>query len=274
MFRKVIAIPQQHGSWALWLCPYAVGIFMGGFFRGGLVWLTLASLAAFMALQPLTILVKVLSGRRPRDEARIALFWLGVYGIVALAGALGMFLGGNGFIILLAGLALPVLAWQMWLVAHHAERRQMMAEIAGCGALALATPAGLWVDKGFAAPVGWILFGLVWMQSAGSIAYTYARLEQRRMKQMPAPEERWRVGRVSLVWNAINLLVVMGLGLGQVVPWLAVVPFAFMLAEVAYGTLARPCVGAKPAVIGMRQTVIAVLFGLMLVAAFRWSGGV
>lgn len=269
MFKKVIAIPQQHGSWALWLCPYAVGIFLGGLFRPGLIWLTLASLGAFMALQPLTILVKALSGRRPREEARIAVFWLGVYGFVSAVGALGMIATGNGFILFLAVLAVPALIWQMWLVARHAERRQMLAEIAGCGALALSTPAGLWVDTGHAAPVGWVLFALVWMQSAGSIAYTYARLELRRLKNMPSQPERWRMGGLSFAWNAINLLVVIGLALAQVVPVWAVAPFVFMLAEVVYGLFVRPCVGVKPMVIGIRQSVIAIIFGLMMVAVFR-----
>lgn len=269
MFRKIIAIPQQHGSWALWLCPYAVGIFLGGFFRWGLVWLTLASLGAFMALQPLTILIKTLSGRRPREEARIAVFWLGVYGFVALVGALGMVATGNGFIIPLAALAAPVLAWQMWLVARHAERRQMLAEIAGCGALALSTPAAFWTDTGQAAPLGWVLFALMWMQSAGSIVYTYARLEQRRLKEMPPQPERWRMGKMALVWNAITLLAVMGLALAGVVPWLVLLPFVVLLAEVIYGVFIRPCVGVKPMVIGIRQSILAIVLGLMVVGAYR-----
>lgn len=222
-----------------------------------------------MALQPLTILVKALSGRRPREEARIAVFWLGVYGFVALLGALGMIGTGNGFILPLAALAAPVLVWQMWLVARHTERRQMLAEIAGCGVLALATPAAFWTDTGHAAPAGWVLFALMWMQSAGAIVYTYTRLEQRRLKEMPTQLQRWHTGRTALIWNAITLLVVTGLALAKIIPWLAVVPFVVLLAEVAYGVFIRPCVGVKPMVIGVRQSILAIVLGLMVVAAYR-----
>ncbi len=81
LWRKHIALPQQHGSWVLWLGPYLTGLGIGGFLRPGVLWLSIASLGAFLALQPLTVLVKALSGRRTRDDITPALFWLALYGV-------------------------------------------------------------------------------------------------------------------------------------------------------------------------------------------------
>lgn len=90
LFRKHLALPQQHGAWALWLGPFCVGIAVGRALTPGHFWLTLAMLGAFLALQPLTILVKAWAGRRPTAERAPALVWLAAYGALALAGALGL----------------------------------------------------------------------------------------------------------------------------------------------------------------------------------------
>ncbi len=68
LLRKHIVLPQQHGSWALWLGPYAVGVGVAGAWNAALLWVTLATLGAFLALQPLTILVKIAAGRRAVPE--------------------------------------------------------------------------------------------------------------------------------------------------------------------------------------------------------------
>ena len=38
-------------------------------------------------------------------------------------------------------------------------------------------------DKGFPDPLGWLLFGLTWLQSAASIVYAYLRLAQRELSE-------------------------------------------------------------------------------------------
>lgn len=268
LWRKHIALPQQHGVWVLWLGPYFIGLGIGGFFKSGVLWLSLASFGAFLALQPLTVLVKSLVGRRSRDEIAPALFWLIVYSTVTAAGALGLIATGNGFILWLGVLALPSVAWQMWLVTRKAERHALWAEVAGTAALSLAAPAALWVGAGFSTMGVW-LWLLCALQAGASIAHVYVLLAYRRMPAMPSYPERWQVARLSLLWHGVNVIIVAILAaLGQV-PALTILAFAAMVAESVYGDVMRPKIGIKPAVIGMRQVVVALVFALLMIAAFR-----
>jgi len=270
LFQKHIALPQQHGAWAIWLGPYVIGIGVSStLLKPGLLWLTLASLGGFFALQPLAILVKVLAGRRPRADLTPALFWIIVYGLMTLIGALGLILTGNAFILWLGLAALPVLAWQMWLVARREERGQMGVEIVGAGVLCMAAPAAYWVNTGAMSPAGWWLFALCWLQAAGAIVYIYLRLEHRRMTTLPDWDERLKMGRRSTLYNVTNLIVVAALAAFGVAPWSALVAFVAIAAEAVYGGLLRPGIGVKPSSIGVRQILVTVVFAVLMIAAYR-----
>jgi hypothetical protein len=271
LFRKHIALPQQHGSWALWLGPFAAGVAIGGRLTGGLLWLTLAMLGMFLALQPLTILVKTLAGRRPAEERGPALAWLGLYGAAALAGVLGLVAAGRAWVLGLGVLMAPVLAWQMWLVARREERGQMLVESLGAAALALSAPAAEALGFGAFTGRSLVVWGLCALQAIGAIVYVYGSLDYRRMKAVPAWPERWSLARASLLWNAAALAGALGLALAGWAPPLAPAGFGLMLAEAVYGGLLRPPVGARPVVIGVRQMVVTGLFSLALIAAYRWG---
>src|SRR5574340_872011 len=78
LFLKHIAIPNEHGSWVFLFSPMLIGLFAGGNFSGASFLLITGALAAVMMLQPMTVLVKILSKRRPRSEMTTALFWMGI----------------------------------------------------------------------------------------------------------------------------------------------------------------------------------------------------
>ncbi len=269
LFRKHIALPQQHGSWALWLGPLATGAGVAGALRPALLWLALAALGGFLLLQPLTILTKSLAGRRSRADVSPALFWSACYGALALIGVAGLVAAGQGRVLWLGLAALPVLAWQMALVARRAERGQVGVELVGAGVLALAAPAAYWVGVGGAEPAGWWLWVLSWLLSAGAIVYIYLRLEHRRLPAAPAWPERWAMARRSMLYNFGNLVIVGALAAWGAAPWLALIPFGVMAAEACYGGLLRPAVGAKPVTLGVRQMFITVVNSALLILAYR-----
>lgn len=72
MFKRVIALPQDHGSWVFLLSPLLIGLFIGGAITLASVVLILTALAAFLLRQPLSIAVKVWGGRRARSDLRPA----------------------------------------------------------------------------------------------------------------------------------------------------------------------------------------------------------
>ncbi|HKZ86199.1 MAG TPA: YwiC-like family protein [Anaerolineae bacterium] len=265
--KKIYALPAEHGAWALWLGPLAVGIGVAGWNALPTLLLVLAQSGAFLTRQPMVILVKALSGRRSRDDAAPALVWLSVY--TALAAIFGAALIALGYTKLLWALVpiAPMLIWQVWLIRQRAER-QMSIELAGSGMLALAAPTAHYVAAGVVDATAIILWVLCWLQSAAAIVYVYLRLAQRRLGEMPPMPERWRIGRRALLYAGANFALSMGLAIAGLVPLLTPIAFAAMLAQ-AVGGARNPCVGVRPQRIGFAQVAATAIFSALLIVAYR-----
>ena len=265
--KRIYALPAEHGAWALWLGPFAVGVGVGGWNGLPTLLLLLTQLFAFLARQPLVILVKALSGRRSRDDAAPALLWLAIY--AALAAIFGLALLAMGYAQLLwAAIPIaPMLIWQVWLIRERAER-QMTIELAGSGMLALAAPTAYYVATGALDTTTLLLWALCWLQSAAAIVYVYLRLAQRRLSVAPPMPERWRMGRRAVLYAAVNLVGSCALAAARIVPLLTPVAFAAMLAQAIGGTR-EPCVGARPQRIGFAQVAATAIFAALLIVAYR-----
>jgi hypothetical protein len=267
VWRRTLALPSEHGAWVFLLSPLLIGVLAGAASGGAgpalpaLALLVAARLAAFLLRQPASMMVKALSGRRARQDLAPAAVWLAAYGLVGLAAVAGLAALGFGFALVLAVPAVPVFAWHLLLISRRAERRQMLVEVVGSGALALAAPAGYWVASGASAPdpVGWWLWALTWAQSAASIVYAYLRLAQRVLRAAPPPSERLQMGAPALLFTTVNLLAVAALAAAAVLPAWLPLAYAVQWAEAIYGTL-RPAVGVRPTRIGLRQLAVSVVF--------------
>jgi len=266
--RRSVAVPNDHGSWVFLFSPLLIGLFAAGRWRTASLYLVVACLAAFMARQPLILAVRILSGRRSREDLSAALFWIAVYATIGLVHIAGLVVRGFGYVLYLALPGIPVFAWYLYLVSRQAERRQQFVELLATAVLALSATAAFWVGRGAPDSVGWLLWLLTWTQSAASIVYTYLRLRQRALPERPGPRQRLVMGRSALSWATANLVLVVALGAaGQVSSWL-VLPFAVQWLEVGYGIL-RPAVGYKPKAIGYRQLIISSLFTLLFILTWR-----
>ncbi len=251
------------------LSPLLIGLFAGGSFSLASLLLVVAALAAFLIRQPVTIAVKAYSGRRSRRDLPAARSWIVVYASIGLLSITGLVLQGFGYLLYLALPGLPVFAWHLYLVSQRAERRQAGVEIVGSGVLALAAPAAMWVGQGYPAPIGWLLFGLVWLQSAASIVYAYLRLEQRGLSSVPDLAERLKMGRRALMYTSFNLIAVTTLAIAAMIPPLLPLAYAIQWIETIWGALLRPAVGLKPTTIGFRQLAVSTLFTITFIIA--WS---
>jgi len=268
IFRRQIAIPQDHGSWVFIFSPLLIGIFAGGTFRLPTVVLIAGGLAGFLLRQPVTTIVKVLSGRRPRTDLPAALFWAICYSLVGAAALALLILLGHGYVAYLVVPGVPVFAWHLWLVSRRAERRQAIVELAATGVLALAAPGAYWVGIGHYDPAGWWLWFLSWLQSGASILYAYLRLEQRVLPDAPPRAEQLRMGANALAFTTFNVVLTMVLGLSGMLPQLLFVPYAVQWLESLWGTF-HPAVRMKPVLIGMRQLVVSVLWTALFVVFWR-----
>lgn len=268
IWRKRIAVPNEHGAWVLMLAPLLIGLWAGGTFRLASTYLIVASLAGFFMRQPITAVAKVRAGRRPATDLRAAWTWILVYGGIAALHVVGLVLRGFGDILYLAIPAVPVAIWHAWLVMHRAERRQILMEVLASGVLALSAPAAMWIGLGERAPIGWLLWVLVWGCSVSAILCTYMRLTQRTWKTSPTDlRERLHAGRLAMLVPLALCVVVLLLAGSEELPLALLTPFAILLAEAVWGAL-HPGVGWRPRQIGMRQLVVSVLVTAAFIATW------
>lgn len=266
--RRHYALPGEHGSWVFILSPLLIGLCASGAWSIASAYLVIAAIAAFLLRQPLTIAVKVYSRRRPRQDLSPAWFWMCVYGLIGLLAVGGLISRGFTYLVILAIPGIPVFIWHLYLVSKRAERRQAGVEVVASGVLALTAPAAYWVGVGKPDPIGWWLFGLVWLQSAASIVYAYLRLEQRELKAWPDLHTRFQMARRALAYTSFNLIAVGSLSLTGVLPPLLPLPYLLQWGEAVWGSF-RPAVGVKPTRIGVRQLIVSSLFTLLFILAWR-----
>lgn len=269
LFRRQVAVPQDHGSWVFILSPLLIGLFAGKSFSPASLSLVAAAMAAFLIRQPVTMAVKAYSGRRPRTDLPAARFWMIFYGVIVLLALAGLVARGYLYILYLAVPGVPVFAWHLWLVSRREERRQAGVEILATGVLSLAAPAAFWVGLGYYDPQGWWLWLLAWLQSAASIVYAYLRLEQRTWKSIPDRADRFQAGRRSMAYTSFNLLLTLGLGsVAGVLPMWIFVPYAVQWLEVRWG-IENPAVGWKPTKVGIRQLIVSTIWTILFIVFWR-----
>jgi hypothetical protein len=268
LFRKHIAIPQDHGSWVFILSPLLIGIFAGGNFTPASLNLVIAAMAAFMLRQPAATLIKIYARRRSRDDLTAARFWFVVYATIALTALTGLILNGFGYLLYLAAPGVAIFAWHLWLVSRREERRQVNVEIIATGVLSLAAPAAYWVGVGQYGPGGWWLWGLTWLQSAASIVYAYLRLEQREQAKGPERGGLWKMGWRAALYTSFNLASVLILGLLAILPVLLFIPYLVQWLETMWG-VTHPAIGWKPTRIGIRQLIVSIVWTVLFILFWR-----
>jgi hypothetical protein len=267
-FRKQVFLPQDHGSWVFIFSPLLIGLFLGGKFTLASLSLVIASIAAFLIRQPITMAVKAHAGRRAKTDLPAAGFWIIVYGILILIALLGLIRAGFGYLLFLAIPGAPVFTWHLWLVSKREERRQINVEIIATGVLSLAAPAAYWVGIGHYDPIGWWLWILVWLQTATSIVYAYLRLKQRELAEIPARNELWTMGFRAFAYTTFNLVFTFMLGLASILPRFLCLPYLVQWSETMWGIF-HPAIKWKPTRIGIRQLIVSVLWTILFIITWR-----
>lgn len=263
---KHVAIPGEHGAWIFLLSPLFIGLILGGFSKGSIP-LIFSLLAAFLIRQPVTMLVKIKTGRRTKRDLQPAIFWLLCYSLIAAISLFFLLIQGYSFILYLIVPAIPVFLWHLWLVSKRAERRQKLIEVAAGGVLALAAPAAFWVGKGDYDPTGWMLWVLCWLQVTGTILYAYLRLQQRQYQNFPDLRVSFTNAKESLIFNLSLLVFVSILVWKGWAPPLTPIGFLIQPIEVIWGIF-HPAIKIPPKKIGIRQLIISILFTVVFIISW------
>jgi hypothetical protein len=158
--REMLLLPREHGAWSQLLVPLACALALGR--PGPAAWLlAVAALLAFVAHEPLLVLLGLRGARVRAEHGARAGRWLAALGAgAAVAGVLGLLLAPRvarlGAIVPLA-----LAAGVGWLVARRAEKT-VAGEIAVAAALAaaasvVALAAGVAPRAALAATLAWTL---------------------------------------------------------------------------------------------------------------------
>jgi len=116
IFQRQIFITNEHGSWVFLLSPLLIGIFAGQSWSLDAVILVMGALVGFLIRHPITIAVKVLSGRRSKADLRPAGWAILIYSLVGVLMVGGLVLRGLSYLLILAVPGIFVFVWHLYLV--------------------------------------------------------------------------------------------------------------------------------------------------------------
>lgn len=152
--KSQIALPTEHGGWGLLLEPIVAGLAVAFSFGG--LWIAVMAIGAFLARQPLKVLVIDRRGMRVDERAKVAALFVIGYGAIFLLGlAAAASVSGLGPMVPFA-FVLPLAAVQIFFDFSRQSRRLLpelggaiaisasIAAIALAGGLSLAAALGFW----------------------------------------------------------------------------------------------------------------------------------
>ena len=259
-----LAIPQDHGSWVFLISPLIIGLFITPASNPAQIIILTASLTAFLLRQPLSIWVKIISGRRANSQLRKVQIFSVLYLLIGLVCAIFLLFSEVAFLLFLVIPGSLIFIWHLYLVSLRKERNQMTVDIIASGSLALVAPAILWAGTGQADCQGVLLWLLCWLQSASSIVHIFMRLNQKDWEAIPSLNIRFKVARRNMMYAGFNILFSSFLSIAHFISPLMVLPYLLQFLESLYGSI-KPAIGIKTTKIGLRQLIISSLFTILFI---------
>ena len=251
---RPVALPAEHGGWGLLCEPIVLGLLLAPSLAG--LFLSVAAVGAFLARHPFKL--AVYDWRRGRRTPRTALAerFAMLYVCVATLGlVLAIKSGGVGFLLPLL-FAAPIAIIQL-LYDSVGRSRTLPAELAGSISIG-AVATAIAIAGGWPRPMAFGLWVILAARTVPTILYLRARL--RHLHRKPASP------RVVIIVHLLASLMVFGLALAGVVPFLAVAALVILLlrAAIGFSESGKPVTAKK---LGLRElgfgamTVLAVVLG-------------
>ncbi|TAK36231.1 MAG: hypothetical protein EPO21_03395 [Chloroflexota bacterium] len=259
-------IPREHGSWAMLLMPYVVGLSVAGSWGWQAAFFLVSTLALFLARYPLSLVARR-GFPRPRDRATRGLYgWLVAYTVVALISGVALLLLDRWLMVLLGVLSVLLLLANLYFSRHKLDRA-VWAELVVIAGLSLTAPGAYYAATGELGQTVLALWMLTSLYSGSSVFYVRLRLHDRRAQ--PQPEQRRRTQCALLLYLGMLLTGVAALIAVGAAPLLVLPAFVPLL----YKAL-RAIGGQRAAQMTLRQVGFtelghAVAFAVLVILAFR-----
>ena len=260
-----IILPTEHGSWSLMLTPFVIGVGVAGVVGDGvsapgIALGLIATLALFLARQPLNLWIRTRRGKARRSDEAPARAW-SLLLIAVAAGAGGGLLALGRWAIL--WLAIPAVASLAIILVMGAALgpRQLLTELVGVVGLALAAPAGYVAAVGTLDADAWLVWGVSAVHNVISVLYVRLRIDQKH-------ERESRPQAVAVVAaHAVSLGILIGGALAGWLPALVAIPVAALLGRALYAAWRKPPLSNVKR-FGFTEMGLALVFALVVVLAF------
>lgn len=246
------------------LVPLAVGAAAGGAFSLPVLLFALASLSLFLARHPLGLLLRPGSG-----PALPQALWGGIF--LALGALFGLPLL---LLYRLWGLApLGAALGGTWLLHGELQRRGLErrapARLLGLATLTATAPGAYLCGGGAWGSAAVSLWGLSFLYFSGSITFVPLMVRLRSVRPPSrAWGQRWSLGRAAVLTQTLALLLAVALSAAGLAPGPAALALLPQTGKVFLYTFLLPLVATIKR-LGWQEVLHALLFGLLLVLAYR-----
>lgn len=256
---RAVALPAEHGGWALIVEPIALGLLVAPSFAG--LFIGAGALAAFLARHPLKLAIgdrrKARILNRTSLADRFALLYV-TLAIVFFAIAVTSLPREFLLPFVIAG----PLVFIQFLYDARGHSRDLVPEVAGALAVGSISTA-IALAGGWSRPTALALWIIVACRHVPTILYLRVLLGRRRQKQ------RARVNGAVIVVQLLPLIAVYVLLSFKIAPVVAMLVFAILFGRAVIGLLnqAEP----TPKILGISEIVFGAFTVLMVSAGYRFG---
>jgi hypothetical protein len=209
-------LPREHGAWAMLATPLLLGWLLAPVWHVRVIILFIASLSFFLLRHPLAVLVKRW-GRQNKDWTYMWQ-WAGIYGgITIFSGGWLLLFHQLWWLIPAALVGGIMLAFHLWLVSQRQDMT-VIGELVAILGLAMGAPVAYYVASKQLDSPALMLWLINFLYFGGTVFYI--KLKVRQQPRLPCPDslvERLIEAKLSLAYQAIVLILIAGLVMGQLI---------------------------------------------------------
>ena len=252
---RAIALPIEHGSWGFVFEPLLAGLLVA--FSPAAVWIALMVTGAFLARQPLKVLLGDWQAKRDLPQTAVARQYILMYGTIFMFGLTGSVLFAKPAAFLPFLFILPLAVYQIYCDASR-RSRQLLPELTGAVAISSSVAAvAIAVDWSFGA--AFALWAIFVARLIPSIFYVRNRLRLEKGKDFSYTQ--------PVLLHVAALVLIGGLAYYGLSPLLTALMFAVLTARAAVG-LSPYRRKVKAMRIGVWEVVYGTLTALSVVIGY------
>ena len=230
-------LPREHGGWALLFTPIIATVIAVREISWGAVLFTAASLAAYLAYDPLSSLVQVFGkGGRESDASRRVWIWTSIYH--ALSGIFFVYLLIGGYRALWIFGVFGMFLFALNIFLAWAVPKSVWRDLTAVIGLSLTCPGLYVVLRGGLDRQGFILWFLIVIFFAGSMVYVHTKIATLRTRRnIIRMKERLTVGRGAMCIYGFACMIVLFFSTRSYMPVAGIFAFLPMTIHVVAGII-------------------------------------